>query len=389
MPPTVSPTKEILPGVPAPDSGKTISAEEMAKQDELDKKIDFPASEGHDEIDLDKSESGVVEKPKVEPNIPSLKDFFAGRKDEAEIARLVPEKKDAIKKEESGLEVTSGKKEGTTRDLTDIPEEDRQIFSRMSNESFAKLKPVYLEHKTLKQQIAERDSKIKELSSARKDGELPSSYYEHPEGYRLAPEFAKVEANASVSSEIKRHWQLQLAKIRKGEDWIDFEIDEKGQAHYSKPKTATAEAEAEVIELLQNAVNQEYHFVGKRNEFVQQFQARQKEIPEFIKKVETDFFPDYDKPDHPTAKLQQEIRDALPESLRYGPLVPLLAKTAANNALLYHRNQELEKENAKLKGVKSDAEKAPPTRGQFVGASTEKPKIASITDFQRERGLID
>src|SRR6266705_2625892 len=108
----------------------------------------------------------------------------------------------------------------------------------MSNESFNVLKPIFIEHEKQKETLKKKDTEIENL----KQGKivLPDSYYEHPQGYLLDPVFTQAEVNTQFSQQVLNHWNVQLAKIRKGEPWNDLIVDPKtGNASLSAAKEPT------------------------------------------------------------------------------------------------------------------------------------------------------
>ena len=291
---------------------------------------------------------------------------------EKPVAATTPDKPVATK-----LQVTN---EG--RDYSGLPEADIPIFKRMGNDAFAKFKPIYLEHTQLKETVKQKDAKIAELQKG--VPVLPDYYFEHPQGFLLDPTYAQEEANTDLAGKIVQHWSLQLAKIRRGEQWQDLTEDPKtGKLLVDKPQAATAEAEAAVGQYLMSTQQQLMEQRQKLNNITQTFSARHKSDLDMLKEGEAKYFPDFDKPDHPTANIQKEVLKALPPSFRSSPLASVLAKTAAANAILRAEIAELKK----LQGAKSaggNGKGKQPTKSQVGSTASGGAAKHEVTfkDFQ-------
>ena len=89
------------------------------------------------------------------------------------------------------------------RDYSGLSEREVQMFKGMTRTAFETLKPIYLEHKQLKDEIKTRDTRIKALEDSKET--LPSSWYEHENAYVLSPEFAQLSSNLDTSQAIAKH----------------------------------------------------------------------------------------------------------------------------------------------------------------------------------------
>src|SRR5216110_3558152 len=109
-----------------------------------------PPEEGKEEVKVDESTAAPetkVDEPKLEDTPGESRDTDETKVDEPKEVNFQDFLKDRGVEFEPTLEKVEEKVKPKTqpRVLDDIPEEDRPLFKNMSNESFNKLKPLYLE----------------------------------------------------------------------------------------------------------------------------------------------------------------------------------------------------------------------------------------------------
>lgn len=322
---------------------------------------EFHTEEVKEETPPDKTtqEKTTPEKDLKDANIPGISEFIKERGGEPPKIEITEQKKEERKKE--------------GRDFSDIAEEDKPLFQNMSNDAFNKLKPIYLEHKTLK-------GEVESLKTAKPKDII----YGHPKAYILTPEYEKHTRNAELSDRVLKHWQLQLAKIRRGEAWKDLDLNEKGQFLISEDKEATAESEAEVLQYLHDAQEQAFKFKKNLSTFVESYGNDYNEDLKIIQAAEEKYFPGYKDEKHPTNAVQKAVIAALPISFRSSPLASLLAMTAANNAILLGQLKKVQDELNKIKGIKEDVEKAPLKSNNFLHGSKTTREV-KFSDYRAER----
>lgn len=276
------------------------------------------------------------------------------------------------------------KVDDTSRDYSGLSSEETELFKKMGNKTFAHVKPIVLEHKRLK---ADNEKIAKELADL-KVGKVtyPDSIYEHERAYSLTPEFERINNNKTTAEAVLAHWQHQAVLIRKGKDWQDIEEDDKGNMRLKTPQPATDEDEVEVNNCIAFAQRQLSKAEKVHDDFVSGFKARHQTDIDQIKKAETDYFPDYDKPDHPTAQIQKETLEALPKSLRKSPLAPLVCKLVAAAKLLDYRYQQEIKGKNKTAKIEELEKKNGPKADETLGGGTKAAsKTPSYSDFQKAK----
>ena len=71
----------------------------------------------------------------------------------------------------------------------------------MSNDAFAWVKPQLLERKNLAKVLSNKDAEIANLKSGK--AQLPDSYFEHPQGFVLAPDYNEAANQQFKGSELR------------------------------------------------------------------------------------------------------------------------------------------------------------------------------------------
>ncbi len=272
------------------------------------------------------------------------------------------------------------KKEVQTRTFDDIAEEDRPLFKAMSNDSFNKLKPIYLEHKQLK---VENET----LKSRKPEGS--ASIYGHPQAFVLTKEYSTHSNDAALAEKIKSHWALQSAKVSRGEKWQDLDMDPKtGKLVLSEPKESNAEAEAFIGDQLQFAREQTFDANKKLKSYIDNYGNTYNQDLQVVQAATEKYFPGYSDPKHATQPIQKAVIEALPVSFRDNPVAQLLAMTAANNAILMGRLKKALSEINKLKGIEDDTNKAQPRKGEFVNGKNTGG-VVKYSSFAERRAQGD
>lgn len=317
---------------------------------------------------IEKNENEEVEKKEV-----GFSDFLKARGVEVDTSKLE-------EKTEEKVEDKKEKKPFIPRVLDDLPEEFKPIFKNMSIESYAKVKPIFLEHQKLKQEN-------EQLKSRKPEG--AASVYGHPEAFTLTKEYKTFSRDYTLAEQIKSHWATQAAKISRGDKWQDLDMDPKtGKFTLSEPKESNAEAEVYVGDQVQMARDQ---FLDARNQlkgFIDGYNNSYKAEVEVLTSAIEKYFPGYSAKEHPTQQIQKAVIDALPASFRDNPVATLLAMTAANNAILMGRLKKAQEEINKLKGIKTDVEKSQPGKREFVNGKGGNGGV-KFSDFANRRAQVD
>lgn len=217
--------------------------------------------------------------------------------------------------------------QATSRDYEGIDEADRPLFKQMSNDSFAKMKPMYLEHKQIKDNLAAKDTEINTLKEKTKG--IPDNIYEHPAGYVLTPEFGKLSQMTSQAGAIQEHWRTQLNKVRGGAATYEYlGIDEKGN-FFRKEMPADREAETQLMDYYAHAQQQNMRLQAKLEALGETHTTKYKDAVGWIQNFEQQSFAIFDKPENKAGwdKVINQTINNFPPAFRSSPLARLLAKS--------------------------------------------------------------
>ena len=223
--------------------------------------------------------------------------------------------------------------DAATRDLTGLPEELVPHFQKdMSRAAFDKVKPIVLEHKSLKEQSIADKAEIEKL----KKGGLPDSYYDNPVGFMLDPEYQKAEGLTYQAQAILNHWQQQFKKVRDGA--VEYETlgyDPQGNLSISGKAPATKDSEFQIMQIVNNAQQQVFQVAAKSEAVKQAFKDKHTNALQWLNQYEDKAFnffkTEQGKQFEPQLK---SIISEFPSELRNHPLAKVLAKSIATNVHL-------------------------------------------------------
>lgn len=348
----------------------------------VEPKVDFAkddSTQGAPEVK--EPDANVEVKEGEDKPAPTFSDYLKERGVDTDEVAKSTKSAEEIRKEGEIRTSPAAVKVTDARILDDIDESDRPLFKSMSNEAFNKLKPVYLERKQLK---ANEAILLKQIEDSKKTN-LPASWTSHPQAFKLAPEYTQLETNVDAATEVVRHWALQNARIRRGEQWQDATgFDKEGNLIVSEAKDSDANAEASVGAMLTFAQEQLFDAKKKLGGFVDSFSGKYKEDASIIDEAYKKYFPGYDAPNHATRKIQDQVMSLIPPSFRDVPITKLFLATVANNAILEGKLKAALKEIESLKGVKTDSN-AGPKKGEFVNGNVSDKRVVNFDDFEKRK----
>jgi hypothetical protein len=271
-----------------------------------------------------------------------------------------------------------------TRDLSDLDPDIAPVFKQMSNEAFAKLKPIILEQKKLKEAMQAKEAEVAKL----KEGRIPDSYYEHPEGYRLDPEFAEAAAAEDISAKIVKHWRDQLLAIRNGSsDYEHLYIDKDGKYAIDK-RPADASAEADILLYYNNAQHSHIRAKGAMEQFAKEFSNKHTGAKNWVNQFESQAFSLFDKEEgkHLNALVEDTIKN-FPPALRNSIAARVLAKSLVTNQQFSRIVQQLTAPNPE-KAKQEDKAKAGPNASEAMSGSGNGRSDITIDDFEKYKAGI-
>ncbi len=137
---------------------------------------------------------------------------------------------------------------GTPRDFTGLLPEEVQIFRDMGNASYAKLYPLYIEHKKLQSRAAEVERFAGEHEQLRKERDelTKTKFYEHEDAWRLDPEAKAIQSHVSQLAAEADYWTEQMALIEAGQPFRPIVLNDKGQPVTGELLQPTPQLKAQV-----------------------------------------------------------------------------------------------------------------------------------------------
>ena len=303
----------------APLEEKKIDFNDFVKAAAIDKEplVDETVKEG------DKLETGLEEQPPV---------------NEDELKKVASQQAPKTLKEFT----KPSKPELQPRVVDDLPEELKVHFKdEMSRPAFEKIKPLILEHKTLKEQNAELAKKLENYAK----GGLPESYYEHPNAFILTPDYLNGLQTVNTAQQIAQHWEKQFQDVKAGAaEYEQLFIDKDGNLVTQKAK-ADSTAETTILKALNFSNNQLIQQQAKLEGMAGVHQERHKQAIQWVKQHEDTAYSYFNSEDG--KKLLPNVQSILKQfhpSIQSNPLAMSVAKGQFIIGMLATMIQQLQKE---------------------------------------------
>lgn len=270
------------------------------------------------------------------------------------------------------------------RDYSDLPDEVKPLFQKMSNDAFARLKPMFLEHRAQKDLI---ESQKRDLEAARKGQvNIPENWYDNPNAFTLLPEAQTLEADFATANAIERHWNEQLMKIESGEDWQDLDFDPKtGRLVKGAPQPANTAAKVSVLGNWQMAKDQVKDVQASYIKLRDSFKERHTTIVNSFNERVDHYLPMFKDKEHAFTKQLAPALDLFPKAYQNHPVTVACAKLMIVNQSLMQYVKQLETEKSKTVAKSADIKKAGPTSADLgTGTMAARPADITMDDFARE-----
>lgn len=363
----------------APQAGATVTEVEQPPSNVTQTKEETPSEQPQEEQDpaIDKS-----------PEFNNKINLEAFEKEFDTGIEKTPEKKEEPKKEEPAKVEAKPKigRPALERDFSDLDDDEKLIFQKMSNEAYAKLYPLYKEHKTLKPQLETQSKRIAELEK----NALPANYYQHPNGFILSPEFNQLSEELQVSQVVENHWRTQLKKMEAGEDWQDLDITDDGKFKLSEPKPSDGSSKVDVLSYYQHAISQRQQAEKNIKGLVDTFGQRHGKLSSFVKTdIEDRFFPMYKdeilkKPESKeVVAALDRVKAAFPEELQNDLLIGTVSKQAVLIQTLVKALKEVDESKGADK-LRADNKSIEQPKPGMAAVAAKPSKTVTIDDFRKE-----
>lgn len=241
------------------------------------------------------------------------------------------------------------------RDYNGLPPEDVAVFKQMSNEAYARLRPVYDAHKAYEASKAEREAK--EAEREKLIAELKGQhFYDLPDAWQLDPEIRPLAENQQSLAAEADFWQRQLAAIDKQEKIQLIVAGQDGKPMITAPMDPEPEHRAQITRAMQDALAKHAQVSAAVTQSVQSFKARYQGWDDMVSEQTNRVFGKFEK--H-IAPARDAILKEFPAALRHKPIYHYAANATAALAMLLKDNETLKK--------------------QLAGRQLNQPALASAT----------
>ena len=269
-----------------------------------------------------------------------------------------------------------------TRDFTGIDPTDQDLFKNMSTQAMAKLKPMYLEHKQLKTDMAKLRQEKEDLAVKANAANEYKTILDHDQGYLLTPEFARAAQVVQNLEYEENFWAVQLEKIECGDKFSLLGRDANGNYTTLDAKQASTADKIAVQRKLAQAMQYKSAATGELSAFQMKHNARRAEVNQALRGASDQFMPFYkgleSNKAHPHHKFYNEAVERVAPELRAHPLVDFCAKQYAMIAV----QQEMINNMKKASGFKQDAASGGPNGSvENVTTTTTKPTAIEPPDW--------
>lgn len=262
------------------------------------------------------------------------------------------------------------------KDYTGLTPDETHMFKNMSNEAYAKIRPIFDQHK----KIAEREEQIKQREESVAKA-LPKGIFDHEAAYTLSPQYNQLSGTVQKLDFERSYWAKQFAAVELGNDYKPLMIDAKGNYVEGKPVKASPEAKAEIMNNMTLATQLHTQHNQQLQAVQQQFTQRRVELVNGIKAYEQKLFGYLDTPDNPYKPVIQEVLNYIPEEFRDHPLASMLAKAMVTIRAQNDVNTKLAKQATVKQVAAADSRKAGPTLARSNATTSGARAPSAEVDF--------
>lgn len=276
------------------------------------------------------------------------------------------------------------KKFPAARDYTGIAEADVPMFQRMSNEAYEKFRPIYDQHKQLTTENAQLKEQVAKGGTA---GQLPPSYYDHPNAYTLTPEYNQAVLESQEAAAVLEHWRTQLDEVRNGaQEYQTLVRDPRtGQILLGAKIPVDMRSQSQLENIFMNANSQANQYQQKigviRDGFARTHQAAIKDLSDYEKA----FFSPYEDGKHPLVPAIKDTLNQMHPAFRSNPLAPFVAKSIVTiNALLRQlqtNGQKTPQDKVKDKVTAAQRKAGPIATGAAAAPSKSDEGEVTMDDY--------
>lgn len=138
------------------------------------------------------------------------------------------------------------------RDLSDLNENEREIFQNMALQGYETLYPFYKKFRGRDADLESVDKLKAELETLKKNPPA-SFYYDHEDAYLLQNDYREALMAGHQLNTIADHWEQQYINARAGKPIRDLVLDQNGRPQLGGEIQPSPEVEAKIFSLLADA----------------------------------------------------------------------------------------------------------------------------------------
>ena len=217
-----TPKRVVAPQSVQDQARSKVNPDKPATVIEPNKEIPF------DDLEFVTGDKPSAKKPNTDDEVQTNENEEGVESEAEETSFEVPETETETTDDSDTAGVESEEKLPGKRDYSKFDPEVADIARKLNNANFAKYADKLQEWKQAATEATNLKTKIETLTK-----EKPRFLAEHPEAYRIAPEFNQAKQAYNGAKEQVNFWQDQLLKISEAEAWQEFTgYNDQGQPQF-------------------------------------------------------------------------------------------------------------------------------------------------------------
>lgn len=272
------------------------------------------------------------------------------------------------------------------RDYSQFPEPVAEILKHLPNALFDK---YGAELPKWQQALIKQAELEKQLADA-KAAAPPAYYHEHPDAYRLMPEYTEATQKHNFAQFEADHWRRQLELIESGDEWFELKGYENGQPVFERHEPledgkvdirAKVAVQGAMLTAQSNIQRHSQTIAGIIQQSRNGHTVAMQEIAEIEKKI----FPALDESKYTPQEQEwaKLVSQAAPRVFQNHPLVTrLLSKSFVAYMRLLNQYTKERAEWAKTSSLAEKSRLAGTTPPPSAGKSSEEDDVVKESDFE-------
>lgn len=264
------------------------------------------------------------------------------------------------------------------RDYSDLDEEEKEIFQKMSNNSYNKLYPIYKAYKANGGKFD--DTKLQELQKELEE-HRNFKYFEHPDAFTASPEYQETARLESVISDVHNHWVRQLTLAESGQKIRPLVRGQNGYEPGNEIE-ATPAVKAEIFRLITKTQQDLSNVQQDKARLLDQFKSRYSTYETNLNAIHKKLFSQHEATLKPLAEKELQM---FPAYVRHQPAIRMLAYAIATLKLGASAQQEKKITDAGQAAAVQLQNAAGPSNSQLGTGSGKAKQIGPLSDEEYKK----